>query len=184
MAPPDVMPPATASPPAVERHVVLVAPEIHWNTGNAGRTCLGVGAALHLIRPLGFSLSDRMVRRAGLDYWNQVNLMVWDRVDDLLARFTPGPGEIALFAKKGSKSFRTLPRSSRLFLFFGSETRGLPDDLLRRFPDAAFHIPIRADIRSLNLSTSVAVALYESLRGSEVAHEWGNSPAGMGNQRI
>jgi len=110
-----------------ERHVVLVAPEVHWNTGNIGRTCLGAGAWLHLIKPLGFSLDDRNVKRAGLDYWPKVKLSVWNGFDDFLDQLEPKASEIALFAKKGPKPLWDMPASNRRFLVFGSETKGLPD---------------------------------------------------------
>jgi tRNA (cytidine/uridine-2'-O-)-methyltransferase len=148
----------------IERHVVLVAPEVHWNTGNVGRTCLGTNASLHLIQPLGFSLDSRQVKRAGLDYWSKVDLKVWKSFDDFLTEMAPEPGQIALFSKSGSKSFWTLAPIKRLFLVFGSETQGLPLDLLNRYEHSCYHIPISEDIRSLNLSTSVGIALYESLR--------------------
>ena len=155
-----------------ERHVVLVAPDVHWNTGNIGRTCLGAGAWLHLIRPLGFSLEDRHLKRAGLDYWPRVRLEVWEDIDAFLAKMGPQPDELCLFSKTGGRSFWTLPVRWRLFLVFGSETGGLPDDLRARFPEALYHIPISAAIRSLNLSTAVGIALYESLRTMPPAHEW------------
>lgn len=156
----------------VERHVVLVAPEIHWNTGNIGRTCLGAGAILHLVEPLGFSLSDRYLKRAGLDYWNDVRVKVWKNFDDFLGGACPRTEEIVLFSKKGNRPFWDLPVSERLFLIFGSETRGLPDTVLNRYPDAAYYIPISSKIRSLNLSTAVGIALYESLRHTGDFHCW------------
>ena len=156
-----------------ERHVVLVSPEVHWNTGNAGRTCLGAGATLHLIRPLGFSLDAAQVKRAGLDYWNRVDLMVWDSLEDFFSAMEPESCEVALFAKLGSRPFWEMPRQKRLFLFFGSETKGLPEPLLARFSEACFHIPIQDEIRCLNLSTSVGIALYESLRQAGMVHGWG-----------
>ena len=149
---------------APRRHVVLVAPEIHWNTGNIGRTCVGAGAHLHLIKPFGFSLSSREVKRAGLDYWPKVALQVWDHFDEFCRHLQPVPGEVALFTKKGARPFWDLPPVERLFLIFGSETKGLPADVLTRFADHTYHIPISADIRCLNLSTAVGIALYESLR--------------------
>jgi tRNA (cytidine/uridine-2'-O-)-methyltransferase len=155
-----------------ERHVVLVAPEVHWNTGNVGRTCLGAGADLHLIRPLGFSLSSRQVRRAGLDYWDRVRLRVWEDFEEFLAGTGPGPGEVALLAKDAPASFWDLPKRDRLFLVFGSETRGLPPAVRERFPDSGFHIPIADAVRCLNLSTAVGIALYESLRPFRPAHAW------------
>ena len=149
---------------ACERHVVLVAPEVHWNTGNIGRTCLGTGALLHLVKPLGFSLDDRHVKRAGLDYWPKVRLAVWDDFPQLLEKMNPGKSEIALFSKKGDKPFWSMPSPKRMFLVFGSETKGLPDDILASHTDSTYQIPITDAIRSLNLSTAVGIALYESLR--------------------
>jgi tRNA (cytidine/uridine-2'-O-)-methyltransferase len=147
-----------------ERHVVLVEPEIHWNTGNAGRTCLGAGATLHLIKPLGFSLKSREVKRAGLDYWPRVQLSVWDSFGDLEKTMKPRKEEVALLTKKGEHSLWSLPSPERLFLLFGSETYGLPEDILSAYRDATYRIPISTEIRSLNLSTAVGIALYESLR--------------------
>ena len=144
--------------------MVLVTPQIHWNTGNVGRTCLGAGARLHLIRPLGFSLDDRSVRRAGLDYWPQVDLTVWDSLATFEARMAPAAGEMALLTKTAARVHWEMPFVPRLFLLFGSETDGLPRALLQRFPDNQYRIPISGAIRSLNLSTAVGIALYETLR--------------------
>lgn len=160
------------SPLGFERHVVLVAPEVHWNVGNAGRTCLGIGARLHLIRPLGFSLSDRHVKRAGLDYWPHVQLSVWDHFSNFMAEWSPEAGEILLFAKAGSRSFRDMRTRKRMFLVFGSESSGLPPEILAQFPDVIYHIPITSRIRCLNLSTSVGIALYESIRDVPDFHGW------------
>jgi len=158
-----------------QRHVVLVNPEIHWNTGNAGRTCLAVGARLHLIKPLGFSLDSKEVRRAGLDYWPEVSLSVWNSFDELTAALAPASDEVAVFSKTGPRSFWSLPHAQRLFLVFGSETRGLPEAILNRYAACTYHIPISGRTRSLNLSTAVAVALYESLRGAPRFHAWGRT---------
>ena len=147
-----------------ERHVVLVAPEIHWNTGNIGRTCLGAGARLHLIRPLGFSLDSRQVRRAGLDYWDRVAPDVWDSFDAFCHALNPREAEVALLTKSGSRIFWEMSVSRRMFLVFGSETGGLPGAVLDRYPDARYRIPINGEIRSLNLSTAAGIVLYESLR--------------------
>jgi len=157
---------------SLERHVVLVAPEVHWNTGNVGRTCLGANAALHLVRPLGFSLESRQVKRAGLDYWPRVDLSVWDDFDHFLAGMAPGQSEVFLFAKRARQPHHRMPRPQRMFLVFGSETRGLPHTILNRYPQAHYHIPISREIRSLNLSTSVGIALYESLREAPGWHSW------------
>lgn len=150
--------------PGYERHVVLVAPEIHWNTGNAGRTCLGAGASLHLTKPLGFSLESREVKRAGLDYWSKVNPTVWEDFDHFKNEMQPGPEEVALLSKNGEQPFWSMPRPHRLFLIFGSETYGLPEEILSAYKNAIYRIPINGDIRSLNLSTAVGIALYESIR--------------------
>lgn len=155
-----------------ERHVVLVEPEIHWNTGNIGRTCLAAGAKLHLIEPLGFSLSSREVKRAGLDYWPKVKLQVWKSFGHFERHLNPAEGEVVLLTKSGEKDFWSIPKPQRLFLVFGSETRGLPQDIMTRYRLSTYYIPISSDIRSLNLSTAVGIALYESLRHGAPAHAW------------
>lgn len=149
---------------ACERHVVLVSPEVHWNTGNIGRTCLGADAHLHLIRPLGFSLDDRHVKRAGLDYWPNVNLSVWDDFEHFVYRMKPDPHEIALLSKYGAHPYWQLPVNHRVFLVFGSETKGLPQSLRDEYAGQTYYIPIQTDIRCLNLSTAVGIVLYDSLR--------------------
>ncbi len=156
----------------VERHVVLVAPEVHWNAGNIGRTCLGAGAALHLVQPLGFSLNDRHLKRAGLDYWPRVPLSVWEGFDRFLDRFRPKPDEIAFFSKLGRRPFWQMPNARRLFLVFGSESRGLPPAMLAAHSGQSYFIPILDAIRSLNLSTAAGIALYESLRLRPPVHGW------------
>jgi tRNA (cytidine/uridine-2'-O-)-methyltransferase len=147
-----------------ERHVVLVAPDIPWNTGNIGRTCLGTDASLHLIEPLGFSLENRDMKRAGLDYWHRVKLTIWDDFESFEKKMDPQKDEMVLFTKNGAKTFWDMPSPARLFLVFGSETRGLPQTIVSRFKHATYQIPITNEIRSLNLSTAVGIALYESLR--------------------
>ena len=148
----------------LERHVVLVAPEVHWNTGNIGRTCLGAGAILHLIRPLGFSLDSRQVKRAGLDYWPRVRLKVWDNFPTFLTEMNAEAKEMVLLTKSGEHPHWQMPQCQRMFLIFGSETKGLPANILDQFRDRTYYIPIQRDIRSLNLSTAAGIALYESLR--------------------
>ncbi len=151
-------------------HVVLVHPEIHWNTGNAGRTCLAVGATLHLVAPLGFSLDERQVKRAGLDYWEHVDLRVWP---DWAAfeRELPSLGEPYFFSTKAPRVFWDAPLGAAddVALIFGRETGGLPADLHDRYRERFFAMPIRSPrVRSLNLSTSVGIALYEVLRQRSV----------------
>jgi len=156
-----------------ERHVVLVAPEIHWNTGNIGRTCLAANACLHLVKPLGFSLDSKALKRAGLDYWEQVRPRVWESFEALAEGMRPAEAEMAVFTKTGARSFWSMPSVSRLFLVFGSETRGLPRGLLARYAASTYHIPTTDRTRSLNLSTAAGIALYESLRHAPPVHAWG-----------
>ncbi len=157
----------------IERHVVLVAPDVHWNTGNIGRTCLGADAFLHLVKPLGFSLDAAQVKRAGLDYWPRVKLRVWDDFESLVSSMKPLDEEVILLSKNGESVFWDMPKKNRMFLVFGSETKGLPDEIFRMFPGCSYHIPISEGIRSLNLSTAAGIVLYESLRGLSVYHGWG-----------
>lgn len=155
-----------------ERHIVLFNPEVHWNTGNIGRTCLGVGAALHLIKPLGFSLASKEVKRAGLDYWHQVDLNVWENWEAFTDSQKPLPDEVALLSKTGSRPFWEIAGGKRQFFIFGSETRGLPAAIRDAYPQSIYHIPISRQIRCLNLSTAVGVVLYESLRKRGIPHDW------------
>lgn len=147
-------------------HVVLVHPEIHWNTGNAGRTCLAAGATLHLIEPLGFSLEERQVKRAGLDYWEHVDLRVWPDWPSFEAAL-PTLGSPFFFSTKARRLFWDAPlgATADVVLIFGSETRGLPASLHARYADRFVTMPIVSpQVRSLNLSTSVGIAVYEVQR--------------------
>src|SRR3954467_5500430 len=149
-----------------QTHVVVVHPEIHWNTGNAGRTCLALGATLHLIEPLGFSLDEREVKRAGLDYWEHVDLHVWPNWDKFEAQL-PELGQPFFFSTKATRLYWDAPlgASSDVVLIFGRETGGLPDELHARYAEQFVGMPIHSPkVRSLNLSTSVALAAYEVLR--------------------
>ena len=147
-------------------HVVLVHPEIHWNTGNVGRTCLATGATLHLIEPLGFSLEEKQVKRAGLDYWPHVDLRVWPDWPTF-ERAVPELGEPWFFTTKTTTPLWDAPLGAAgdVVLVFGRETAGLPQDLLARYPDRLVTMPMVSPlVRSLNLSTSVGIAVYEALR--------------------
>jgi tRNA (cytidine/uridine-2'-O-)-methyltransferase len=147
-------------------HVVLVHPEIHWNTGNAGRTCLATGATLHLIEPLGFSLEERLVKRAGLDYWEHVDLRVWRDWAAFEAEL-PSLGEPYFFSTKATRPLWDAPlgEDGGVVLVFGRETAGLPPDLYERFHGRLVGMPMLSpQVRSLNLSTSVGIAVYEVLR--------------------
>lgn len=147
-------------------HVVLVHPEIHWNTGNAGRTCLAVGATLHLVEPLGFSLDEKQVKRAGLDYWEHVDLRVWPSWE-AFERELPALGEPFFFSTKAARDIWDAPlgSSGNVVLIFGRETGGLAPELHEKYRERFFTMPIASPlVRSLNLSTSVGIAAYEVLR--------------------
>ncbi len=150
----------------VSIHVVLVHPEIHWNTGNAGRSCLAAGATLHLIEPLGFSLDERQVRRAGLDYWEHVDLRVWPDWATFETEL-PRLGDTYFFSTKAPRLLWDAPIDAHrdVVLIFGRETAGLPADLHARYSDRFVTLPIASPhVRSLNLSTTVGIALYDVLR--------------------
>ena len=145
-------------------HVVLVEPEIHWNTGNAGRTCLAVGAQLHLVEPLGFSLDEREVRRAGLDYWDRVKPRLWPAWDDFEAAL-PELGEPFLVSPGADRTLWDVRYPERTVLIFGRESVGLPMAVRERYRDRAVSLPMEdPDLRSLNVSTAVGVAAYEVQR--------------------
>lgn len=145
-------------------HIVLVEPEIHWNTGNAGRTCLAAGAQLHLVGPLGFSLDDRNLRRAGLDYWPRVEPRIWPSWAALEAAL-PSLGEPFFFSGSGSRAFWEVGFPRPAVLVFGRESDGLPDAVLKKHSDRVIAIPMApGSVRSLNLSTAVGIAAFEVLR--------------------
>ena len=145
-------------------HVVLVEPEIHWNTGNAGRTCLAAGAQLHLVGPLGFSLEDKEVRRAGLDYWPRVAPRVWPDWPTF-ERELPSLGTPYLFTARAPRRFQNISYARPAVLIFGRESVGLDAQILARHAEQTVAIPmLDRELRSLNLSTSVALALYEVRR--------------------
>jgi len=150
-------------------NVVLVHPEIHWNTGNAGRTCLAAGAQLHLVEPLGFSLDDREVRRAGLDYWPRVQPRIWPSWPALEAAL-PGLGEPFLFSPEAPRDLWSVAFPPRSVLVFGRESVGLGAFLRARHADRLVAIPMQDPaLRSLNLSTAVGIALFEVLRQRRAA---------------
>lgn len=146
-------------------HVVLVHPEIHWNTGNAGRSCLAAGATLHLVEPLGFSLDEREVRRAGLDYWPHVDLRLWPSWD-VFERELPSLGAPFFFTTKARRVYwEAHLGEENVVLIFGRETGGLPSHIHERYRERMVAMPIHSEhVRSINLSTCVGVALYEALR--------------------
>ena len=148
--------------------IVLVEPEIPHNTGAIARTCAATGARLHPIRPLGFDISDKAVKRAGLDYWDLVDLTVYEDLDDFFTR--TGAEEIWLLTTKAPRVYAEAQFRDGCWLFFGKETKGLPETLLRRFPDRCLRIPMRAEARSLNLGNSAALVAYEALRQQGFPH--------------
>ena len=143
-------------------HVVLVQPEIPQNTGNIARTCAATGCTLHLVRPLGFEISDKYLKRAGLDYWHLVNVEVHESLDDFLAQYPQA--RMHLFTTKAERTYADAQYRAGDFLVFGRETRGLDEEFLVRYLGECVRIPMREEARSLNLSNSVAVAVYEGLR--------------------
>ena len=145
-------------------HIVLVHPEIHWNTGNAGRSCLAAGAVLHLVEPLGFSLDEREVRRAGLDYWEHVDVRLWPSWAAFEAEL-PRLGPPFFFSTKASRPYWEAQFPADAVLIFGRETGGLPDEIHEKYGERMLSMPIvSSHVRSLNLSTCVGVALYEVMR--------------------
>lgn len=150
--------------PTRDIHVVLVEPEIHWNTGNAGRSCLAAGAQLHLVEPLGFSLDAKQVRRAGLDYWPRVEPRVWSSWAALETELI-GLGEPLFLTPEADRPLWQVPMPETPVLVFGSETRGLPDSIREANQERLASLPMMDEgLRSLNLSTAVGITLYEVLR--------------------
>lgn len=143
-------------------NIVLVEPEIPANTGNIARTCAATRSRLHLIKPLGFDISEKAVRRAGLDYWHMVDISVYENTQEF---FEKNPcGDYWLATTKAKKTYTDAHFSDGCYLLFGKETAGLPEELRDRFPERCIRLPMRYDARSLNLSNSVAIICYEALR--------------------
>jgi tRNA (cytidine/uridine-2'-O-)-methyltransferase len=144
-------------------HVVLVNPEIPPNTGNIGRLCCAVGATLHLIKPLGFRIDDRALKRAGLDYWKHVDLRLWDDIEEYLASVSED--RLVLTSSKRGEVYFAVQYRRDDHILFGPETTGLPEELFLRFPGRIARVPIlRSAVRSLNLATCAGIVVYEALR--------------------
>ncbi len=143
-------------------HVVLVEPEIPQNAGNIARTCAATGCVLHLVKPLGFELSDKYLKRAGLDYWNLVDVRVHESFGEIKGAFPSA--RFYYFTTKARKTYAEAALCKGDFLVFGKETRGLPEELLKENAETCVRIPMIGESRSLNLSNSVAIAVYEGLR--------------------
>ena len=143
-------------------NIILHEPEIPANTGNIGRTCVATGTALHLIRPLGFDISDKAVRRAGMDYWKDLALYVYEDFNDFVSK-NPN-ARIYMATTKAKKAYTEIIYEENDFIMFGKESAGIPEEILVKYEDTSVRIPMIGEIRSLNLSNSVAIMLYEALR--------------------
>lgn len=148
-------------------NIVLHEPEMPANTGNIGRTCVAAGARLHLIEPLGFSLNEKMLKRAGLDYWDKLDVTVYDDYDDFLAK-NPG-AKVYMATTKAHKTYADVQYEDDCYIMFGKESAGIPEEILVNNEDTCIRIPMIGEIRSLNLSNSVAIVLYEALRQENFA---------------
>ena len=143
-------------------NIVLHEPEIPQNTGNIARTCAAIGASLHLIRPLGFTIDDKKLKRAGLDYWHLLDITYYDGIEDFFAQHPDA--QVYYYTTKAPHAYTEVSYPDPVFIMFGKESKGLPEELLKKHPDRCVRIPMRDGLRSLNLSNSVAVAAYEILR--------------------
>ena len=147
-------------------NIVLHQPEIPQNTGNIARTCAATGAALHIIRPMGFEIDDKKLKRAGLDYWDKLDITYYDDLDDFVLKNPDSVGKTYYFTTKAPNSYTDItPYPDGVYIMFGKETKGLPEELLYANREWCVRIPMRDTIRSLNLSNSVAIAVFEILRG-------------------
>ncbi len=143
-------------------NIVLLEPEMPANTGNIGRTCVATGTRLHLIRPLGFHLNEKMLKRAGLDYWEQLDVSIYDDYQDFLIK-NPN-AKIYMATTKAHKVYTEVEFESEAYIMFGKESAGIPESILVDNEDTCIRIPMIGEVRSLNLSNSVAIVLYEALR--------------------
>lgn len=143
-------------------NIVLLEPEIPANTGNIGRTCVATGTRLHLIEPLGFNIDEKAVQRAGLDYWDKLDINVYSSFEDFMEK--NGNPKVYMATTKGVNLYSEAIYEPDCFIMFGKESAGIPEEILKEHKDTAVRIPMWGDIRSLNLSNSVAVVLYEALR--------------------
>lgn len=145
-------------------NLVLVEPEIPQNTGNIARTCAATGARLHIVKPMGFTVDDKKLKRSGLDYWQYLDITYYENLDDF---FMKNPGEYYFFTTKGRTVYSDMSYPDNSYLFFGKETAGLPEELLLKYPDRCLRLPMQTGLRSLNLANTVCTTTYEVLR------QWG-----------
>lgn len=146
----------------MELHIVLHEPEIPQNTGNIARTCAAIGASLHLIEPLGFKIDEKSVRRAGLDYWDKLGVKTYRNLEEFFIR-NPN-GQYVFGTTKAEKNHTEITYQKKCYIFFGKESKGLPEELLINNQQGCVRIPMKSELRSLNLSNSVAIMAYEALR--------------------
>lgn len=145
-------------------NIVLLEPEMPANTGNIGRTCCATGSRLHLIEPMGFKINDRMLKRAGLDYWDSLDVYVYDCYSDFLEKNPAAADKMYMATTKAKKNYTDVIYEPGCYIMFGRESAGIPEKILVASEETAVRIPMNQNIRSLNLSNSVAVVLYEALR--------------------
>lgn len=149
-------------------NIVLLEPEIPANTGNIGRTCVAAGARLHLIEPMGFRITQKEVKRAGLDYWDKLDVTVYDSYEDFLGK-NPN-AKIYMATTKAKHTYTEVSYEPDCYIMFGKESAGIPENILVEHPETSIRIPMVGDIRSLNLGNSVAIVLYEALRQNHFSH--------------
>jgi len=147
----------------MKMHIVLVEPEIPQNTGNIARTCAAIGAKLHLVYPLGFNISEKQVKRAGLDYWDKLEIEEHINFKEFLEKYKPEDNNMFFVTTKGKHVYSEVDYSKmeNVFILFGKETKGLPEETLKKYLSKTIRIPMKETIRSLNLSNSVAIVAYE-----------------------
>lgn len=147
-------------------NIVMVEPEIPQNTGNIARTCAAIGAKLHLVKPLGFEINDKYLKRAGLDYWDKLEIEEHENLNEFLKKYNNELNKMFLVSTKSKHTYSEVEynKYDEVFFLFGKETKGLPEELLKKYIDKAIRIPMKEGLRSLNLSNSVAIVVYEALR--------------------
>ena len=150
-------------------NIVMVEPEIPQNTGNIARTCAALGAKLHLVHPLGFNISEKAVKRAGLDYWDKVEIEEHESFEKFLDKYKPEENDMFFVTTKGKHVYSEpeYKKMDEVYLLFGKETKGLPEDILKKYIDKTIRIPMRPTLRSLNLSNSVAIVVYDVYRQNQ-----------------
>ena len=152
-------------------NIVMVEPEIPQNTGNIARTCAATGAKLHLVKPLGFEITDKYLKRAGLDYWDKLEIEEHENLAKFLEKYKPEENNMYFVTTKGQTCYSQVDYSEKeeIYILFGKETKGLPEELLKQHLDKTIRIPMKENLRSLNLSNSVAIVTYEILRQNQFA---------------